>query len=108
VHLLTLEAMKLYFHHLKPDGVLALHLTNTHLNLAPVAAELARTLGKHAVLVESDLDEHQEIYNADWMLVMSAPLEIPNLPAASKPLQSVPGVRAWTDDFSNLFQVLKR
>ena len=108
VHLLTLEAMKLYFHHLKPDGVLALHLTNTHLNLAPVAAELARTLGKHAVLVESDLGEHQEIYNADWMLVTSTPLEIPDLPAASKPLQSVPGVRAWTDDFSNLFQVLKR
>jgi hypothetical protein len=108
VHLLTLESLELYFRHLKPEGVLALHLTNNHLNLAPVAAKLARTLGKHAVLVESDLDEHQEIYNADWMLVTSAPLEIPDLPAASKPLQSAPDVRAWTDDFSNLFQVLKR
>jgi predicted O-methyltransferase YrrM len=108
VHLLTLEAMELYFRHLKPGGVLALHLTNHHLELAPVAAKLADTLGKQAVLVESDIDEHQEIYNADWMLVTSAPLEIPDLPAASKPLQPASGVRAWTDDFSNLFQVLKR
>jgi len=60
------------------------------------------------VLVESDLDEHQEIYNADWMLVTSAPLEIPDLPTAPKPVRSTPDVREWTDDFSNLFQVLKR
>ena len=107
VHLLTREALQLYFRHLKPDGVLALHLTNNHIDLVPVADQLARALGKHAVLVESELDEEREIYNADWVLMSSHPLKDPQLEGASQPLRSRPGQRPWTDDFSNLFQILK-
>ena len=50
VHLLTTQALELYFRHLKPGGILALHITNTHLDLAPVVdspdAE-ARQTGRH-------------------------------------------------------------
>jgi len=38
VHLLTLEAMLLYFRHLRPDGVLAVHISNRYLDLEPVLA----------------------------------------------------------------------
>jgi hypothetical protein len=51
VHLLTHEAVDVYRRHLAPHGVLALHISNAHLNLAPVALEHARTFGMHATLV---------------------------------------------------------
>ncbi|HEX8706095.1 MAG TPA: fused MFS/spermidine synthase [Myxococcaceae bacterium] len=51
VHLLTREAVDVYRQHLAPHGVLALHISNAHLNLAPVALEHARTFGLHATLV---------------------------------------------------------
>ncbi len=41
VHLLTKEAFGLYFRHLKPDGILAVHTSNTYLQLAPVVKQLA-------------------------------------------------------------------
>src|SRR5207247_4303506 len=37
IHLLTEECGELYFRHLKPDGLLVLHLSNNFLHLAPVA-----------------------------------------------------------------------
>jgi spermidine synthase len=40
VHLLTKEAFALYFQHLKPSGILAIHISNNYLNLAPVVAQL--------------------------------------------------------------------
>ena len=46
VHLLTLEAMELYFRHLRPDGVLAVHISNRYLDLAPVLAGETRATGK--------------------------------------------------------------
>jgi SAM-dependent methyltransferase len=108
VHLLTREAMELYWRHLTPPGILALHLTNNHLDLISAAERLALALGKHAVWVESDLDEAQEVYNADWVLITSDPLEIPAIAQASKELRWRPGLRVWTDDYSNLFEILKR
>ena len=54
VHLLTLEALGLYWSHLKPDGVLALHLTNNYLDLVPVASNLGASLGKEVLLSMGD------------------------------------------------------
>src|SRR5262249_12979599 len=41
VHLLTEEAMEVYFSHLKPDGVLAVHISNRYLDLEPVCLRAA-------------------------------------------------------------------
>ena len=41
VHLLTEEAVEIYLRHLKPDGVLAVHVSNRYLDLEPVVANLA-------------------------------------------------------------------
>ena len=43
VHLLTREALAVYFRHLKPDGILALHISNRYLDLEPVCAKAARS-----------------------------------------------------------------
>jgi len=105
-HLLTIEAVRLYFRHLAPGGILALHLSNNHLDLIPVADALARALGRHALLVDSEPEE-DHIFGAKWVLMTSAPLQTPEIVAAGEPLWGRPGLRAWTDDYSNLFEILK-
>lgn len=107
VHLLTKEATLLYFRHLKPNGILALHITNTHLDLEPVVEKLSATLGKHALLVSTDSDEKRNIYRSRWALLSSVPLMSPSIWAAAEELTARPDVRVWTDDYNNLFQILK-
>ena len=108
VHLMTWEAIDLYFRHLKPGGVLALHITNSHLDLGPVAEKLGRATGKQAVLVSSEGDSDNEIYGADWVLMSSSPLEPQALRKVSTRLVERPELRLWTDDYNNLFQILKK
>jgi len=107
VHLLTTQALELYFRHLKPGGILALHITNTHLDLPPVVEKLRRALGKHAVMVTNERDEDREVYTATWALVSSKPLTSPAIEDVAEDLPYRPELRAWTDDYNNLFQILK-
>ncbi|HET6420795.1 MAG TPA: spermidine synthase [Geobacteraceae bacterium] len=107
VHLIDLQAIQLYFRHLKPYGILALNITNTHLNVAPVVDRLARALGKYAVSVVNGDDEDREIYFASWALVSSRPIRSSLITKVATPLESRPELRTWTDDYSNLFQILK-
>ncbi len=107
VHLLTRQAMALYFRHLKPTGILAFHITNSHLELAPVVEQLSRSLGKHAVLIESAADEGLGIYRSQWALIASLPFQSPAILNAAMDFPTLPNLRIWTDDYSNLFQVLK-
>jgi hypothetical protein len=107
VHLLTTQALELYFRHLKPDGILALHITNTHLDLAPVVETLTRALNKHAVMITNDRDEDREVYSATWALLSSQPLTAAAIDDVAEDLTFRPDLRAWTDDYNNLFQILK-
>jgi spermidine synthase len=97
VHLLTREAFATYFHLLRPDGVLAIHLTNRYLDLAPVVEAVAADLGKRVVEVHSAADRERQILAADWAVVSDSG-------NSATPARHV---RLWTDDYSNLFQVLK-
>jgi hypothetical protein len=107
VHLFTLQALELYFHHLKPDGILALHITNTHLDLAPVVETVRRALGKYAVLITNEKDDEHKIYRAVWALVSSKPIESPAIQRVGARLPFRQELRVWTDDYNNLFQILK-
>jgi hypothetical protein len=107
VHLLTQQAIELYFRHLKPDGILAMHISNNHFDLDPVVEKVARSCGKHAVLLENDHSNADEVYASKWVLVTAAPLKTRALMIASKPLPARPDLRVWTDDYSNMVQILK-
>jgi spermidine synthase len=107
VHLLTKQAMELYFRHLKPNGILALHITNTHLDLAPVVRRLSDDLGKQAVLVSTDSDEQHNLFRSVWALISSQPLSSPDIEEVAQELPVRPDIKLWTDDYNNLFQILK-
>jgi hypothetical protein len=108
VHLLTKEALTLYLKHLKPDGVLAFHVSNNFLDLAPIVRQLAEGIGFHSVLVRNGEDDDERILPADWVLVSNNPavLENPGVTANSEAIASRAGLRPWTDNYSSLFEVL--
>ncbi|WP_137894385.1 fused MFS/spermidine synthase [Ramlibacter sp. 2FC] len=109
-HLLTLEAMQTYLGHLKPEGLLAVHITNHYLDLGPVMAAAAQHFGRVAMLYALEPDE-QDAYcrSSDWVLFVS-PERARALPeglAGGEALVPRPGFRPWTDSFSNLLGILK-
>jgi SAM-dependent methyltransferase len=108
VHLLTREAFVHYFRHLKPDGILAVHISNRYLDLLPVVRAAAATLNKPALLINNADDDKKGISTATWVLLSGAPevLADPDLEWAGQRLK--PGERQvpWTDHYSSLLSVL--
>jgi hypothetical protein len=110
VHLLTREAFALYFRHLKPTGILAVHVSNRYLDLVPVVSRNARDLGRTAVDVDDQDEEEDYFSNSDWVLVSSDAAIFRDRAFKSSSVQLAryrPNLRPWTDDYSNLFQILK-
>jgi len=121
IHLLTREAFELYFRHLKPHGALAIHVTNRLLDLPPLIEAEARTVGARAIAVTNAEDEANAVYESTWMLVDLAATPNPTVSnLAESGIDLPPGtstqieaqiekrrVRPWTDDYSNLLEILK-
>jgi hypothetical protein len=109
VHLITKEAMALYLEHLAPDGIIAAHITNLHLDLQPVFWQLARYHDLHIVRVNYEGDSNGG-YESYWVLLSRDPAML-DIPAIREHAVGLDGystnTRLWTDDYSNLFQILK-
>ena len=109
VHLITREAMAIYLKHIKPDtGVVAFHVTNRFLKLAPVVEQIAKTYGLQIALVSDD-DTGGDASRTDWVLVTRNKklLEDKKIKDNTSEISPIPGLRLWTDDFNNLVQILK-
>jgi SAM-dependent methyltransferase len=107
VHLLSREAFEVYFRHLKPDGILAIHVSNRYLDLEPVVTAAAQALRKAARVV----DEHEDTsvcFATAYVLLANreAVLEDAAFATARTPYLDS-RVPAWTDDYSNLFYILR-
>jgi spermidine synthase len=107
-HLLTHEAMDIYMKHLNPGGVLAIHISNRYLDLVPVCFRAAEHVGRPAVVIEepSDLMAHA----STWVLI-SSNIELLKHQAflgAEMKLASAPSdFKGWTDQYSNVWSLLK-
>jgi len=106
-HLLTREAMQLYLSKLDPKGVLAVNVSNRHL-------DLSRVLRGHAdqLQLEWRWVRHQEksrlgIYRSDWMLLSRDLMSLaPILEAASSlPSLAHPPVD-WSDEQAAILPLL--
>jgi SAM-dependent methyltransferase len=108
VHLITIEALDVYLRHVKPGGVIAFHVTNRYLDLRPVVKLIASARGLHARVVSDDGDPVLGA-STDWVLVTRDPelFKHAELAEVSEEIEVPAGLSAWTDDFNNLFQVLK-
>lgn len=108
-HLLTVEAFEVYLRHLKPGGVIAVHVSNRYLNLVPVVVELARHLGLEEVLISTVDTGGQSVAPADWLLVTreSSVLQTGPIRDAAKIPARFDNAPLWTDKFNSLFEILR-
>jgi len=110
VHLLTREALALYFRHLTPDGVLVLNITNRYLDLVPVTARGAQNFGKQAMVVDDPGDAANHLSPSTFVLLTSDPALFKSPSFATADITQAaapPRFRTWTDAYSNAFQLLK-
>ncbi|MCS7303845.1 MAG: fused MFS/spermidine synthase [Thermoguttaceae bacterium] len=108
LHLLTREALDIYLHCLQPEGILAVHISNRHLDLQPVLANLAADAGLTALVCDDDDESAEGKYRSTWV-VLARPcpaLEALQQNPSWQPLEPDPTKRLWTDDYSNILDVL--
>ncbi len=113
VHLLTREALQLYRSRLKPDGVIALHISNRFLRLEPVVAAVVAATGLRGLSQLEDqipaADAARGRYQSDWIAVTTSEDRFAALGAQPgwRPLRNEGRVKAWTDDYSNLLNSIQ-
>ncbi len=111
VHLLAAEAYRTYLRHLNPGGVLAINITNRYLNLEPVVAEAAEANGLRGLVVDDVAEDEDYDSPSIWILLSHSPAvltpdDFGDHFAVSK-LRRKPGFHGWTDDYSNIIQILQ-
>ena len=109
VHLITRQAMQAYRRHVTDQGAIVFHITNRYLNLQGVVRQLADSVGWQAVLVEDEPGSDTVGYSSDWVVITAnaALLQALQTDGAGKLLASTRRQAPWSDDFNNLFEVLK-
>ncbi|HLK50092.1 MAG TPA: fused MFS/spermidine synthase, partial [Bryobacteraceae bacterium] len=110
VHLITREAFTDYFRHLKPDGIVAVNISNAYLDLEPVIERAAAAFGKTALVYDFDPDPEDSLcFACTWALIMD-PKTLDahsGLRKDARVLQPKRTFRTWTDDYSNMFGILR-
>jgi spermidine synthase len=117
VHLITTEAMQLYLHLLRPDGLLIFHVSNRYMDLSSIVAANTAVLqvgdGKvysrriiHLPQSTSVADEPSEVVVLSHSEAMIK--AVSSNPESETLANAAPGVRAWTDDYSNVLGAIVR
>ena len=107
MHLLTIEAFRLYLTHLKPDGVIVANVTNRAVNLAPVLGRIADELGLHHVRIANIPPQGVYVYATDYILISRDEAFIrAQTPSAPPWAVTIANPPLWTDHHHNLFEIL--
>lgn len=112
-HLLTVEAINLYFDRLEDDGMVVLHISNRYLDLMPLVFELAVQTTPYAPLVaiDNNVPEEQRMYRfpSVWVVLARNPETAERLLSAgmeSYIIDPEDRIRVWTDDYSNIISLI--
>jgi hypothetical protein len=111
IHLLTKEAFEIYLREIRqPDGVIALHITNAHLDLRPVMLSVAEHFQVHYAFLHSEGDGAITTYS-DWVLLTRDEVAMNSVASPAErntAAQQKPNLSLWTDQYSNLLSVARR
>lgn len=109
VHLIDEQAFEIYLQHLKPDGILAVHISNRHFDFVPVVWKLAQTFHLHMLLIENPENDPGGL-SSSWVLLSrdASSLDNPEMERYATRLDDyTSNIRLWTDDYSNPLQILR-
>jgi spermidine synthase len=119
IHLLTREAFQIYANHLKPDGYIAINITNAYLNLYPIVKAQSEVLGlafRHKFQASDDV---RNIRRNLHFIMTNDQAYLKAHPSVSREVrddtgrligtdpQEQPGLRLWTDQFSSIAPIVK-
>jgi hypothetical protein len=113
VHLVTREALALYLDKLAEHGVIAFHISNRHIDLQPVLANLAADAGlvawAQAHRTTAAMREQDYKVDSQWVVMARRPEDVGALPSDSRwrRLEPHPGLHLWTDDYSNILGAMR-
>ena len=109
MHMLTREAIAVYLSRLAPGGLLLFHISNRHLDLTPVLADLAGDAGLAALIQHDPGDQDNYYFATSWVAMARQDNRLAPLAADGrwKTMTSRPGRRVWTDDYGNLLSVTR-
>lgn len=110
VHLLTKEAFAIYMKQIKPDGVIAVHISNRYLDLRPIVERLAAEFGLDVVSISDDDEPQWWVYATTWMILTKNKAILEHESIREKAEAPEPGKRQaplWTDDFASLYSIMK-
>jgi hypothetical protein len=109
IHLLTTEALSLYQRHLAANGILAFHVSNQYLNLAPEVAQLAASIHMQARLFDTPSVDARGEFRSTWVLLTANSdfFSLPEISAIAVPIAPIPNLHAWTDDYSSLLPIFQ-
>jgi hypothetical protein len=128
-HLITRQAIQMYFTKLAPGGILCVHTSNRHVDLVPVVADVADSLKLVCRLGhwppedkgqkqraappfdENTADHARGYYSSEWVMVARndadlAFLDAPQYAGCWSRARRL-GLPPWTDDYSNLLSVFR-
>jgi spermidine synthase len=113
VHLLTREAFEIYFRHLKPDGVIAVHISNRHLDLTPVMVGVAKQF--HLFMMKISWDDTARPWwfaSSDWILLSrnQSFMQSPTMMSHAAVITDHDNENSilWTDDYASLLSIIRR
>jgi hypothetical protein len=109
VHLLTKESFEKYFEHLKPDGVIAVHISNRHLDLVPVVYGMSEHFKAWISIVDCNRDAGVGEAASEWVIITKNRelMDSPGMKEAGKDVPPDTKRLLWTDQYSNLFEILE-
>lgn len=119
IHLLTREAFQIYRDHLKPDGYIAINITNAYLHLYPVVKAQSEGLGMSYRHKYQAADEARNVRRNLHFIMTQDQAYLKSHPSVSREVQDsagrvlrqepqdIPGLRLWTDQFSSIAPIAK-
>jgi predicted O-methyltransferase YrrM len=108
VHLLTREAVSLYLSRLRDDGLIAFHVSNRHLALRPIVANLAHDRGLVALAQLHEVESEELGMTSEWVVAARTPQALGRLLTDARWTRTTAtGARVWSDEFSNIVTALK-
>lgn len=113
LHLLSLEAMKLYISKMVPgEGIIAFDLSNRHLDLKPFVAQIGLSLGWRPfslLFIPGKEERNNFIFASEWLFLLppdSSHIEAMML-AGAKPYTPKKNIPLWTDQYSNIIPAIR-
>ncbi len=112
MHMLTREAVELYRSRVKESGLIAIHCSNRFLALKPVLSRLAAGAGLTAMAQDNaptDAENDAGKTASEWVVMARRPETLQFLASDARWFELEPDPKAplWTDDFSNVWSVLR-